>query len=162
MPQIPVTRTRLLACGWLVLLAACAPSDHELLADARSALAGSAYADAVAAADSGLARGADPRVAWGLELVKLEAHARAGEAEPTVEQLAKLTRLHPDRIPPTQYSATADQLRTAGQGSAAIQVLDMGLKRFPENATLARLIGDAGSGDVDPAEIEMLKSLGYL
>ncbi len=38
----------------------------------------------------------------------------------------------------------------------------MGLKRFPEDTTLARLIGDAGSGEVDPAEIEMLKSLGYL
>ncbi len=118
MPEI-VRRGRLLACGWPIaaLLAACAPGDHQLLADARGALASAAYADAVAAADAGLARSTDPRVSWGFELVKLEAHARAGEADPAVEQLAKLARLHPDRIPPTQYSATADMLRTAGQGT---------------------------------------------
>jgi hypothetical protein len=133
-------------------LAGCGRSDLERLADARQELADAAWADAVASA----------RASWGLELVKLEALARAGEADGALEQLGRISRLYPERVPPTQFSATAWQLRAAGQGPAAIQVLDMGLDRFPEDAALRRLIEDAGSSDVDPAELEMLKSLGYI
>jgi hypothetical protein len=153
-----------LACAllWPALLWACGSGDREALADARQELANAAYLDAVAAADTGLERTRDARTSWGLELVKLEAHARAGNSEQTKGQLAKLARLYPDRIPPTQYSATAGQLRSAGQGPAAIEVLDMGLKRHPGNPALERLIGEAGASDLDSAELEMLRSLGYI
>jgi hypothetical protein len=143
-------------------LAGCGRSDLERLADARQELADAAWADAVASADAGLRTASDARASWGLELVKLEALARAGEADGALEQLGRISRLYPERVPPTQFSATAWQLRAAGQGPAAIQVLDMGLDRFPEDAALRRLIEDAGSSDVDPAELEMLKSLGYI
>jgi predicted Zn-dependent protease len=170
MKVFSVARRRLgwrLCAGLAVALGlACGSDEHQRLADARSAMAKADWADAVAAADAGLASAADPQVSWGLELVKLEAHARAGDAEPAVEQLARLTRLYPERVPPTQYSATADQLRSAGQSAAAIEVLDMGFKRFPSDPTLERLIGDAsagaGSGEVDSSELEMLRSLGYV
>jgi predicted Zn-dependent protease len=150
--------------AWLALavLAGCAGGERQELADARDALAHADWMDAEAAADAGLQHAADPQVSWGLELVKLEAQARAGDAEPAKQQLAKLARLHPDRIPPTQYSATADQLRSAGQAGAAIEVLDMGLKRFPADPTLERLIGDASSSEVGSAELDMLRSLGYV
>ena len=153
-----------LACVLLALLSlnGCGPSEQQALADARQELADAAYAEAVAVAESGLRVASDARTSWGLELVKLEALARVGNAEETLEQLARLSRLHPDRVPPTQYSATASQLRSAGQGPAAIEALDMGIKRYPSDAALAQLITSAGSSDVDPAELEMLKSLGYI
>jgi hypothetical protein len=65
-------------------------------------------------------------------------------------------------MPATQYSATADQLQSAEQGTAAIEVLDMGLQHYPGNPAIERLIGASQSGDVDPAELEMLKTLGYI
>ena len=45
-----------------------------------------------------------------------------------------------------QYAATADQLRTADAAGATIQVLDLGLKRFPEDPTLLDLIEQAKNG----------------
>ena len=49
------------------------------------------------------------------------------------------------------------------EGAAAIEVLDMGLKRHPNDRVLERLIGAASApGDSDPAELEMLRTLGYI
>lgn len=153
-----------LACALVLAVAVCgcARSGRQALADARQELADAAYADAVAAADDGLRTSDDPVVTWGLELVKLEGHARAGHTEETKQQLARLERLYPGRIPPTEYSATADQLRLAGQGPAAIEVLDMGLQRYPGDAMIERLIAAAGSGEVGSDELQMLRSLGYI
>jgi hypothetical protein len=66
-------------------------------------------------------------------------------------------------MPATQYSATADQLRAAGQGAAAIQVLDAGLGRFPEDPMLLGLIEEAKAAPAPGSEeLEMLRSLGYV
>ena len=80
----------------------------------------------------------------------------------TKGQLKKLVDLYPDRIPATQYSATAYQLQSAGQGAVAIEVLDMAMQHYPGNPVIERLIGASRSGDVDPAELEMLRTLGYI
>jgi predicted Zn-dependent protease len=143
-------------------LCACRPDAHEQLGEARAELAEAAYDDAIGAAEAGLRSAPDARTAWGLELVKLEAHARSGRGEQAIAQLEKIASLQPDPLPPTQYAATADQLRAAGDGAAAIQVLDLGARRHPDDPTLARLIGASRQGDVDPAELEMLRSLGYV
>ena len=46
---------------------------------------------------------------------------------------------------------------------ALIQVLDLGLKRFPGDATLERLIEEAKTApDAGSDELEMLRSLGYV
>jgi hypothetical protein len=144
-------------------LCACSETARQSLDQARDALAESRYADAVEAADVGLARDADAMTAWGLELVKLEALAREGRGDDTVVQLEKLAGSRPNQVAASQYAATADQLRSVGQGGATIQVLDLGLKRFPEDAILLSLIEEA---KVAPAggsdELEMLRSLGYI
>ena len=71
--------------------------------------------------------------------------------------------LRPESLPATQYSATADQLRAAGDGPGAIQVLDQGLQRFPEDTALASLIDSAKQApSVDSEELELLRTLGYL
>ncbi len=153
-----------LACALAIAIGicGCGGDERDALSDARSKLSDAAYRDAAAAAEAGLGRSPDAVTAWGLELVKLEALARGGDAEAVKAQLEQLARRHPERVPATQYSATAHQLRTAGQRAAAIEVLDMGLQRYPGNATIERLIGQAAAAEVDSAELEMLRSLGYI
>lgn len=142
---------------------ACAESARDSLESARQELAASRYDEAVQAADAGLAMDGDDVTRWGLELVKLEALARAGRSEEVVIQLQNIATARPQNVPATQYSATADQLRAAGEGAAAIQVLDLGLKRFPEDANLANLIEEARSAPAAGSdELEMLRSLGYV
>ncbi len=142
---------------------ACAETPRESLDEARQALAESRYADAITAADVGLAGDADAVTAWGLELVKLEALARDGRGDDALAQLEELATLRPEHMPATQYSATADQLRAAGQGAAAIQVLDAGLGRCPEDPTLMDLIEEATAAPAPSSEeIEMLRSLDYV
>ncbi|MGH0032890.1 MAG: hypothetical protein ACQGVC_24120 [Myxococcota bacterium] len=147
----------------LSLLLACAESARDQLASARQALAESKYDIAVETADAGLAAGGDEVTTWGLELVRLEALARAGAGEAALAQLEKLAAERPDQVGATQYAATADQLRTAEQGAAAIQVLDAGLKRFPKDTDLLALIEDAKAAPAAGSEeLDMLRSLGYV
>lgn len=152
----------LLAIAAALAWAGCGKPASEHLVDARSDLADSAYGDAIAAAQDGLAAGGEATTVWGLELVLLEAHARAGHGQQTAALLTRLAVDHPDRIPPTEYTATAHQLKTAGEGPTAIEVLDLGAKRYPDNPMIAKMIGDSAAAGSDPAELEMLRSLGYI
>jgi hypothetical protein len=142
-------------------LCGCERSAYEHLADARQSLSDTAYADAIAAADAGLQGGPDEVTRWGLELVKLEALARGGDGEGTKAQLTKLIELDANRLPASEFFATAHQLKTAGDSVAAIEVLDQGKAFFPYDAVIQRMIEQSGSTD-DPAELEMLRSLGYI
>lgn len=143
-------------------LCACGGSALEHLQDAREGLSDAAWTDVVAAADAGLRAGPDERTSWGLALAKLEAHARLGQGAATLVLLEEVAKLHPERVPATQYCATADQLRSAGDGAAAIQVLDLGNRQHPGDPSIGRLIAASQSAGADPAELEMLKSLGYI
>jgi hypothetical protein len=162
LPWEPLMR---LSCALLtlLLLVGCSESARDSLAGARLALSESRYDDALSTADAGLALGGDDATIWGLELVKLEALARSGRGDDVVLQIQKLAGERPQNVRASQYSATADQLRTADQGGAAIQVLDLGLKRFPEDASLASLIEEARKAPTAGSEeLEMLRSLGYV
>lgn len=154
-----------LVCGLLSagFLWGCSEAPYEHLAEARQQLADTAYEDAIAAADGGLeVADGDEKAAWGLQLVKLEALARSGRAEETKALLSDLAARYPERIPTSQYAATANQLDKAGQGPAAIEVLDLGMKQYPNDPMITKLIGAQQSGDMDPAELEMLRTLGYV
>jgi len=149
-------------------LCGCEISRQDHLIEARAALADAAYDEALAAAESGLRAAAagsqealDDATSWGLELAKLEAHARAGHGEEAEEQRTGLARLHPSRVVASEYFATAQQLREAGAGTAAIEVLDMGAILFPYEPVIGRMIEEASTGGV-PAELELLRSLGYV
>jgi hypothetical protein len=157
--------------GSLVVIASlcgCEISRQEHLVEARAALADAAYDEALVAAESGLSVAAavsqeelEDAISWGLELAKLEAHARAGHGEEAKEQLTELARLHPSRVVASEYFATAQQLRQAGAGTEAIEVLDMGAILFPYEPVIGRMIEEASTGG-DPAELELLRSLGYV
>jgi hypothetical protein len=149
-------------------LCGCEISRQDHLIEARAALADAAYDDAVAAAEAGLLAAAagppdllDDATSWGLELAKLEAYARGGHGEEAKAQLAQLAQLHPNRVEASEYFATAHQLRGAGAGTAAIEVLDMGAILFPYEPVIGRMIEESGESG-DPAELELLRSLGYV
>ena len=144
-----------LACG--------GGSARDSLAEARQALAESRYSDALSAAEAGLVSGGDEVTRWGLELVRLEALARDGRGDETLALIEKLAGERPEQVPPSQYAASADQLRSADQRAAAIQVLDLGLRRFPDDPDLLGLI-EAAKASPEPGseELEMLRSLGYV
>jgi len=151
------------AVAAVLALAACAESARDALDQARKALADTDYPNAIAAADTGLARSPDAITSWGLEVVKLEALARSGRGNETLAQLDKLTAAWPDNMLADQFAVTADQLRDAGQGPAAIQVLDQGLKRFPKDEALLAQIEQAKKAPAPGSdELKMLESLGYI
>ena len=155
---------RIGAVAAALLLAACAESARDSLDQARKELAQTRYSEAIAAADAGLARNPDAVTSWGLEIVKAEALARSGKGPEAVAQLQKLAAGWPDNMGADQYLASADQLRAAGQGPVAIEVLDLGLKRFPDDPKLRGQIEQAKqqASEVGGDELERLRSLGYL
>jgi hypothetical protein len=143
-------------------------SRQDHLIAARSALADAAYDEGIAAAEAGLRVSAaqaqdvlDDATSWGLELAKLEAYARAGHGEGAKQQLTQLASLHPNRVAASEYFATAHQLRGAGAGTAAIEVLDMGAILFPYEPVIGRMI-EQSSVSGAPAELELLRALGYI
>lgn len=146
----------------LSLLCACQKSSRDYLEEARGNLASASYDAAIASAESGLQASPSEMDAWGLELVVLEAHARGGNGEGAKQQLVKLARLYPDRLSSTDYSSTAQQLQAAEQGPAAIVVLDLGKKRYPEDSLIDRMIAESVEAKKSPEELEMLRSLGYI
>ena len=151
--------------GFAVLVAlvcGCQKSGQEQLAEARDSLASASYADAVSAAEAGLAGDPSKADAWGLELVVLEAHARGGAGENAKAQLVKLAGLYPAQLSANDYSGTAQQLQAAGQGPAAIEVLDLGKQRYPDNALIDKMIAESVAAESSPEELEMLRSLGYI
>ena len=151
------------AVAIVLALAACGESARDALEKARKALAETHYPEAIAAADAGLARKPEAVTSWGLEIVKLEALARAGRGDETLAQLEKLTAGWPDNMLADQFAATADQLRAAGQGAAAIQALDQGLKRFPQDQALLAQIERAKKAPAPGSdELKMLETLGYI
>ena len=162
-PLPPLRSGRVLGLvAFLTILYACEKSSHDQLLDARSRLASASYDAAVAAAEAGLAASPSKTDAWGLELVVLEAYARGGKGDRAVQQLMKLAGLYPDQVSPTDYSSTAQQLKVADQGSAAIEVLDLGMKRHPDDPLIDQMIAESVNAKNSPDELEMLKSLGYI
>ena len=143
-------------------LCACGKGSHEHLADARQALAASSFPEALASAEAGLQGNPDEVTTWGLELVILEAHARAGDGTATKAQLESLAGQYAARLKSTDYSGTAQLLQASGEKAVAIEVLDLGIKRFPDDALLAQMIEESKATSNDPAELEMLRSLGYI
>jgi tetratricopeptide (TPR) repeat protein len=154
---------RIGAIAAALVLSACSESARDALDQARKDLAETRYSEAVAAADAGLARSPDAITSWGLEIVKAEALARSGQGPETVAQLEKLVADWPDNMRADQFAASADQLRAAGQGAAAIEVLDLGLKRFPNDpALLAQIEQAKQASEPGSEELERLRSLGYI
>ena len=146
----------------VTVFCSCQKTSQEHLAEARSSLGEASYEEAVAAAEAGLQASPSKVDAWGLELVKLEAYGRGGSGEQAKQQLVVLASAYPGQLSATDYSSTAQQLQSADQGPAAIEVLDLAKRRYPDDELIDKMIADSIEAKSSPEELEMLRSLGYI
>jgi hypothetical protein len=153
--------SRIAVLALAVLLLACGADPADRLEQARAHLAGGDYAAAAAAANQGLAAGAEGPTAWRLELAALEGEARGGKATEVLARLERLPEAWSAQVSGSLYVQTAGQLKEAGDAAGAIRVLDAGARRFPEDADIARAITQLKATGTD-AELDQLRSLGYV
>jgi hypothetical protein len=145
----------------LLSLMACGGAPEDELESARGYLAAGDYVGAAAAASRGLGAGAEGATAWRLELVALEAEARAGRTDEVLARLGRLAGPWSAQLTGPLYVQTAGQVKEAGDASGSIGVLDLGAKRFPDDPAIAQAIARSKATGSD-AELERLRSLGYV
>ena len=149
----------------LLLLIGCGPDLEQMKNDAQQALSVGNFTQAREISSQALERApaSDKRLVWALERVHLEALARGNQGEEARETLERLTAEYPTQANASLYLAIASYLRDACGTSSAIDILVAGDERFPEETEeFKAMIGEMEAGGLDPAEIERLKSLGYL
>jgi tetratricopeptide (TPR) repeat protein len=142
----------------------CGEKAADVKEAAQAALDAADYPTAIAQADKAIGMAADDRaMVWQSQQIKLQALARSGDAQ-TLSLLEQLAGTYQDQVKSPLYLSVGSELKKAGQTSAAIDVYDAGNKRFPDESEtfLAAIQELQEAGDMDPAEIEKLKALGYL
>jgi len=152
----------------LVVLSACKGSlaDHEK--NARAALDARDWTGARNISEQalvGVTSGDDAAMAWRLEQIRLDALANDKQGQEVIVTLARLgaNQSYAPQITPALYRSLADKLKTAGDVDGAIDVLVAGDKKFPqEHEQFVKDIEGLKKGNLDPAQVERLKSLGYL
>jgi hypothetical protein len=140
------------------------PDVEALQKDVESAIQAKDYAGAVAKADAALKEEAvskDPAKAWRFESMKLNALAEGGKGAEVKANLERLAGTYDKQVNASLYHSLADKVRTAGDGGGYADLLDAGVKKFPDDKTFQEAI-DAMKNSADPAEVERLKALGYL
>jgi hypothetical protein len=151
----------------LVVLLGCGgggPSSEELQKGVESAVQAKDFPGAVAKADEALkveAIAKDAAKAWRFESMRLGALADGGKGADVLASLTRLGGAYDKQLTAALYQSLADKLRAAGDGEGAVNLLDAGKKKFPEDQSFQAAI-DAMKSSADPAEIERLKALGYL
>ena len=149
----------------LTLLIGCGPNFEQMKSDAQEALNVGDFTQAQEIASEALegAPASEKRLLWALERIRLEALARDNQGEQVRETLERLAAEYPTQAGAPLYLAIASYLRDAGGSSSAIDILVAGDERFPEESEeFKAMIDEMESGGLDPADIERLKSLGYL
>jgi tetratricopeptide (TPR) repeat protein len=149
----------------LLLLIGCGPDLEQMKDDAQHAVSVGDFTQAREITSQALERvsPSEKRLVWALERIRLEALARDNEGEEARETLERLADEYPTQANASLYLAIATYLRDAGGTSGAIDVLIAGDERFPEESEKFKaLIDEMEAVGLDPAEIERLKSLGYL
>ncbi len=147
------------------LLVGCGKGVADLQAEAQAALVKGEYASAESTAAQALGLGkADRPTAWALENIALEAQARGGKGAEAAATLERLAGEYAPQVNAALYLAIGSYVKDAGQTDAAIDILAAGDKRFPEqhDQFVAAIDEMKNTQELDPAEIEKLKSLGYL
>lgn len=147
-------------------LSACSsgPDVEALQKGVESAIQAKDYTGAVTKADAALKEEAiakDPAKAWRFESMKLTALAEGGKGGEVKANLERLAGSYDKQVTASLYHSLADKVRAAGDGGGYADLLDAGLKKFPDDKTFQEAI-DAMKNSADPAEVERLKALGYL
>jgi hypothetical protein len=150
----------------LVLLIGCGPDLEQLEDDAQHALSVGNFSQAREISTGALEKlpKSEKRLIWSFERIRLEALAREGQPAEAQETLERLATEYPGQANADLYLAIASYVREAGDNSGALDILVAGDERFPEESEKfkAQIQELHESGLMDPAEIERLRSLGYL
>ena len=149
----------------LLFLIGCSPDPEQLKDEAQQALSVGDFSQAGEISARALAQvpESDKRLIWSLERIRLEALARDNQAAEALESLERLVTEYPAQADASLYLAIASYLQGAGGASGAVDILVAGDKRFPEESEkFEAQIQELQAGGLDPAEIERLRSLGYL
>ncbi len=157
---------RLLVLPVLLLLCACQGSLADKEKEARAALDARDFPKARQISDQallGVTSGDDAATAWRIEQIRLDALANDKQGAEVVASLERLSGSYGPQVTPALYRSLADRLKTAGDVTGAIDVLAAGDKRFPqEHEQFVKDIDALKQGNLDPAQVERLKALGYL
>jgi hypothetical protein len=161
------TRTTIFVILAVTLTACGGKSAADYQAEAQAALNARDTAKAVSVAEAGLADAKvrqDAAAAWRLEQIRIDALAREGKGAQVKAELERLAGTYPKQVNGSLYRAMADRAKTASDTGGAIEILTAGDQRFPaEHASFAEAIEALkNAGNLDPAQVEKLKSLGYL
>jgi len=149
----------------LLFLIGCAPDPEQMKIEAQQALSVGDFSQAREISTRALAQvpESEKRLTWSLERIRLEALARDNQAAEAGETLERLAAEYPEQAGASLYLAIASYIKDAGDASGAIDILVAGDKRFPEDSEKFKAqIHQLQAGGLDPAEIERLRSLGYL
>ena len=150
----------------LVFLIGCGPDVDQLKDEAQQALSVGNFSQAREISTRALESvpEAEKRLAWSLERIRLEALARDDQPAEALETLERLAAEYPAQANASLYLAIASYARGAGSTGGAIEILVAGDERFPEDSEKfkAQIQELEAGGGLDPAEIERLRSLGYL
>jgi hypothetical protein len=150
----------------LAFLIGCGPDLEKMKDEAQHALSVGNFSQSREISTRALEQlpESEKRLGWSLERIRLEALAREGQAGEVLETLERLAAEYPGQANAILYLAIASYVKEAGASSGAIDILIAGDKRFPEDSEEfeAQIQELHEAGSMDPAEIERLKSLGYL
>ena len=149
----------------LLFLVGCGPDPAQLKIEAQQALSVGDFSQAreISTRALGQVPESEKRLTWSLERIRLEALARESQAAEARETLERLAAEYPEQAGASLYLAIASYLEDAGDASGAIDILVVGDERFPEESEkFEAQIRELQAGGLDPAEIERLRSLGYL
>jgi tetratricopeptide (TPR) repeat protein len=149
----------------LLFLVGCGADPEQLKIEAQHALSVGNFSQAREICTRALEQvpESEKRLTWSLERIRLEALARENQAAEARETLERLAAEYPEQADASLYLAIASYLTDAGDTSGAIDILVAGDERFPEESEkFEAQIRELQAGGLDPAEIERLRSLGYL
>jgi tetratricopeptide (TPR) repeat protein len=149
----------------LAFLIGCGADPEQLKGEAQQALSVGDFSQAREISTRALeqAPASEKRLIWSLERIRLEALARDKQAAEALETLERLVSEYPAQADANLYLAIGSYVREAGDTSGAIDILVAGDKRFPEESEkFESQIRELQAGGLDPAELERLRSLGYL
>jgi len=164
--------TRAAALLLTVLLTACGAggSLDDDIAGLQASLDAKDFAAVVSGADAVLDRckadGADASRSWRVESMRIKALARSGQGTETAEKLEAAADAYEGKVSAKLYAQMGNYCMEADDNSGAIAVLDVGMKRFPDNAAALNAQIDAlkakAAASGDSETLKQLEQLGYL
>jgi hypothetical protein len=162
-PTMRQTLTSFLLC--VSVLAGCGGSDPKALTDKGTAALGSGdISGAIESFDAALQH-MNPSHPEFLRASMGRCRALAGQnPKKAKDDFLALSRSTTAKVQEQDYSSIANELLKKGAAAEAVEVMDAGLRAFPESPKMQLLkkqVVEASTKSKDPAALKALKGLGY-